>query len=206
MPQSIIARERARGTVTQQANSHMSSSESASYSSNINKSSSSSTTASYNVDGSRNYGRNIDESGHYVMDDHQHRQGVRGTDESGRYIMDEPQQRQGNGLERELEAKPIPDHRALPESSQPPPAQAAPSQPTYQTKPAYTPKKGNVRIVGGKLFHVEDDVEGPISIQYIGDHPDQGARGYHVAKSSYPPVGKPRNGMGADGKRMHFIA
>jgi len=53
---------------------------------------------------------------------------------------------------------------------------------------------------------VEDDVEGPISIQYIGDHPNPGTRGYHVANSSYPPPGKPRDGTSAGGQRMHFIA
>jgi hypothetical protein len=103
-------------------------------------------------------------------------------------------------MDREI--KSIPYESAPPASSPPPAAQEVPKQPAY----TYSPKKTNVRIVGGKLFHVEDDVEGPISIQYIGDHPNPGTRGYHVAKSSYPAPGKPREGFSAGGNRMHFIA
>merc|ERR1712066_590170 len=103
--------------------------------------------------------------------------------------------------------------------SSPPPSQqesAPTSQPAFQSKPkpTYSPKKNNVRIVGGKLFHVEDDVEGPISIQFIGDHPNPGTRGYHVASSKHHwqkesfkknRVGKPRDGTSAGGQRMNFI-
>merc|ERR1711983_716039 len=103
--------------------------------------------------------------------------------------------------------------RSTPDSgaSSPPPSQqesAPPTQPAFQSKPkaTYSPKKNNVRIVGGKLFHVEDDVEGPISIQFIGDHPNPGTRGYHVAKSNYIPPGKPRDGLSPTGAKVHFIA
>merc|ERR1712203_1254467 len=73
-------------------------------------------------------------------------------------------------------------------------------------KTTYTPSKGNVRIVGGKLFHVGDDVEGPISIQFIPDQPDPGPRGYSVAQSTSKPVGKPRYATDASGHRFHYIA
>ena len=162
------------------ANSYMNSAQSSSYGANVNRASSSSTNAQtfYGADESRNYGRGGDE------------QQLRREDVNG----------------RELEMKPIPDDSASPANGQPPAQAAPPSQPTYQTKPTYTPRKNNVRIVGGKLFHVEDDVEGPISIQYIPDHPDPGPRGYHVAKSTYPPVGKPRTATTAGGQVMHYIA
>merc|ERR1711981_1165600 len=91
--------------------------------------------------------------------------------------MDEQQSRREDVNGRELE---------MPANGQPPTQGTPPSQPTYQTKPTYSPRKGNVRIVGGKLFHVEDDAEGPIPIQYIADHPDLGPRGYVVAKSTHP--------------------
>ena len=186
--QSIIAREKMKGMHTNANSSMVASSQqsSSSYSSNINKaSSSSSTTARYNVDDSRNYARGEDSSRYYGEEGHQ--------------------QRQGDEMDRDLEIQSIPDNSYSPASEQPP-AQAAPRQLTQQTKPASTSRKGNVRIVGGKLFHVPDDVEGPISIQYIGDHPDLGPRGYHVASSTSLPVGKPRHGTAADGTRMHFIA
>merc|ERR1712111_133256 len=86
-----------------------------------------------------------------------------------------------------------------PQQEQPVPIQRAPAKP----KTSY--KKNNVRIVGGKLFHVADDVEGPISIQFIGEHPDGGNRPYHVAKSTYPPPEKPRDAASAGGQRFHFI-
>lgn len=185
MSQSIVARERARQELIQrqQMNSSMMSSESSSYSSNINRSASSTTAVTSNFDGSRNY--------------------VRG-DEGSRYYPEEGNQdRRGIDIDVEPEMKSIPYDGAPPGASPPPAAQEVQKQPSHQPKIA---KQGKVRIVGGKLFHVEDDVEGPISIQYIGDHPNPGTRGYHVAKSSYPPPGKPREGFTADGKRMHFIA
>jgi len=174
----------ARDSMIQKSNvnSSMSSSESSSYSSNVNRSSSSNTAARYHVDDSRKY--------------------VRGQDDSNLYVEDGNQQMRGDESDLDREIKSIPYDSAPPASSTPPAAQEVPKQPAY----TYSPKKTNVRIVGGKLFHVEDDVEGPISIQYIGDHPNPGTRGYHVAKSSYPAPGKPREGFSADGKRMHFIA
>jgi len=48
-------------------------------------------------------------------------------------------------------------------------------------------------------------VEGPISIQFIGEHPDGGNRPYRVAKSTYPPPEKPRDAVSASGQRFHFI-
>jgi len=177
--EGMILRER---RAHERMNSSMSSSKSSSYSSNVNQSSSSNTAARYHVDDSKNYVRGQDNSRYYGEDGHQQMRG------------DEPD------IDHEL--KSIPYDRAPPASSPPPAAQEVPKQPAY----TYTPKKSNVRIVGGKLFHVEDDVEGPISIQYIGDHPNPGTRGYHVAKSSYPAPGKPREGFSAGGNRMHFIA
>ena len=87
------------------------------------------------------------------------------------------------------------------QQQQPVPIERAPAP----AKPKSSFKKNNVRIVGGKLFHVADDVEGPISIQFIGEHPDGGNRPYHVAKSTYPPPEKPRNAVSAGGQRFHFI-
>lgn len=86
--------------------------------------------------------------------------------------------------------------------------QAIPIQkdaPAPAAKPKTSFKQNKVRIVGGKLLHVADDVEGPISIQFIGEHPDGGNRPYHVAKSTYPPPEKPRNAVSAGGQRFHFI-
>jgi len=179
-------------------NSSMSSSQQSSFSSNVNRSSASSSTARYDDSRSQAQG----DQRYYIEDNFGGR----------RYIDGPPQQNNGD---RELELEPSPDSLPAPALSQQPPAQkqvhltgAPTSQPAYQTKPTttYTPKKNNVRIVGGKLFHVEDDVEGPISIQFIGDHPNPGTRGYHVANSSYPPPGKPRDGTSAGGQQMHFIA
>jgi len=91
-----------------------------------------------------------------------------------------------------------------PPQQQPVPIERAPPAPAA-AKPKTSFKKNNVRIVGGKLFHVADDVEGPLSIQFIGEHPDGGNRPYHVAKSTYPPPEKPRNATSAGGQRFHFI-
>jgi len=189
--QSIISRERDSRTHQSSTTSATSSSQQSSYSSNVNRS-----TARY--DDSRSQLDAQDRQGYYVEDAF-----------GGRRYIDGPPQQNNEG--RELEIQSIPDSNAPSTTSEQPPAQtqAAPtSQPAYETKPktTYSPRKHNVRIVGGKLFHVEDDVEGPISIQYIGDHPNPGTRGYHVAKSSYPPPGKPRDGTSAGGQRMHFIA
>jgi len=191
--QSIISRERDSRTHQSSSTSATSSSQQSSYSSNVNRS-----TARY------------DDSRSQVIRDAQDRQGYYVEDAfGGRRFIDGPPQQNTEG--RELEIQSIPDSNAPSTPSEQPPSQkqAAPtSQPAYETKPktTYSPRKHNVRIVGGKLFHVEDDVEGPISIQYIGDHPNPGTRGYHVAKSSYPPPGKPRDGTSAGGQRMHFIA
>jgi len=189
--QSIISRERDSRTHQSSTTSATSSSQQSSYSSNVNRS-----TARY--DDSRSQLDAQDRQGYYVEDAF-----------GGRRYIDGPPQQNNEG--RDLEIQSIPDSNAPSTHSEQPPAQkqAAPtSQPAYETKPktTYSPRKHNVRIVGGKLFHVEDDVEGPISIQYIGDHPNPGTRGYHVAKSSYPPPGKPRDGTSAGGQRMHFIA
>ena len=180
------------------ANSSMSSSQQSSYSSNVHRASSSSATARFDDSDSHARGQAQDGQRHYVEDDF-----------GGRRYIDGPPQQNNDG--RELELQSTPDNNTSPSHNQQPLTQTPSgptSQPVYQTKPTttYTPKKNNVRIVGGKLFHVEDDVEGPISIQFIGDHPNPGSRGYHVANSTYPPPGKPRDGTGADGKRMHFIA
>ena len=193
-----IRREGDIRTQQSSANSSMSSSQQSSYSSNVQRASSSSTTAQYDDSRSHMRGEAQDGQRYYAEDDF-----------GGRSYIDEPPQQDNNG--RELEFQSTTDNNRSPSPYQQPAVQkqAAPtSHPAYQTKPTttYTPKKNNVRIVGGKLFHVEDDVEGPISIQFIGDHPNPGSRGYHVANSSYPPPGKPRDGTGADGKRMHFIA
>merc|ERR1712080_759007 len=118
----------------------------------VNRSSTTASNSRYNMEDSRNITRGVDDSRHYVEDGRQP------------YYEDE----QG----RNLEIESLPDERALP-----PPTQAGPSQPVRGS--SFAPKKNNVRIVGGKLFHVEDDVEGPISIQFIGDHPNPGTRGYH---------------------------
>merc|ERR1712168_1712365 len=87
---------------------------------------------------------------------------------------------------------------------QPVAIQRAPEPAPVPAKPKNSFKKNNVRIVGVKLFHVADDVEGPISIQFIGEHPD-GGKPYHVAKSTYPPPEKPRDAVSAGGQRFHFI-
>jgi len=189
--QSIISRERDSRTHQSSTTSATNSSQQSSYSSNVNRS-----TARY--DDSRSQLDAQDRQGYYVEDAF-----------GGRRYIDGPPQQNNEG--RDLEIQSIPDSNAPSTHSEQPPAQkqATPtSQPAYETKPktTYSPRKHNVRIVGGKLFHVEDDVEGPISIQYIGDHPNPGTRGYHVAKSSYPPPGKPRDGTSAGGQRMHFIA
>merc|ERR1711942_543965 len=68
------------------------------------------------------------------------------------------------------EASPPPPQQQVQRQPQELPIQRAP-QPA-PAKPKTSFKKNNVRIVGGKLFHVADDVEGPISIQFIGEHPD----------------------------------
>jgi len=175
--QSIIAREKMKGMHTNANSSMVASSQQSSSSYSSNINKASSSSST-----TARY--NVDDSRNYA----------RGED-SSRYYE----------IERDLEMQAIPDNAYSPASEQPP-AQAAPRQLTQQTKPTSTSRKGNVRIVGGKLFHVPDDVEGPISIQYIGDHPDLGPRGYHVASSTSLPVGKPRHGTAADGTRMHFIA
>ena len=179
---------------TSNSSSSMTSQESKSYSSSVNRSSTTATNSRYNMEDSRNYGRAVDDSRYYVEDGRQPRYG----DEQG----------------RNLEIESLPDERALPPPTQspipiqqqsPPPSQAGQSQPPAR-RATFSPKKNNVRIVGGKLFHVEDDVEGPISIQFIGDHPNPGTRGYHVAKSNYIPPGKPRDGLSPTGAKVHFIA
>ena len=179
-------------------NSSMSSSQQSSYSSNVNRASASSSSARYEDSRGQVRGEAQDGQRYYVEDNFGGR----------RYIDGPPQQNNGSG---ELELESAPDSKAAPPLRQDPPVLkqvALTGQPAYQTKPTttYTPKKNNVRIVGGKLFHVEDDVEGPISIQFIGDHPNPGTRGYHVAKSSFPPTRNPREGPSARGKQMHFIA
>jgi len=176
---------------TSNSSSATRSSESSSYSSSVNRSTTSASNARYNMEDSRNISRGGDDSRYYVEDGYQPRYG----DENG----------------RNLEIESLPDERALAPPAQPPaqeraqpPPQAGPSQP--ERRATFSPKKNNVRIVGGKLFHVEDDVEGPISIQFIGDHPNPGTRGYHVAKSNYIPPGKPRDGLSPTGAKVHFIA
>jgi len=182
--ETIIQRERRLQERAAQQSSY-NASQTSSYSSNINRESS--TSAQYNSEDSRNFAR-----------------------DERRYIGDNGyQQRQAEDIdrERELNYSP-PQDRATPPSNPPQSQAAPPSQPTYQTKPktTYSPSKGNVRIVGGKLFHVGDDVEGPISIQFIPDHPDPGPRGYSVAQSTSLPVGKPRYATDASGHRFHYIA
>ena len=170
-----IRREGAMSMQQSSATSSMSSSQqSSSYSSNVNRASSSSTTAQY-----------ADSRGHAASGEAQNGQRYYVEDNFGgrKYIDGPPQQ---PNEDRELQMRYTPDSGA----SSPPPSQQEPaptSQPSFQSKPktTYSPKKNNVRIVGGKLFHVEDDVEGPISIQFIGDHPNPGTRGYHVASSKH---------------------
>ena len=170
-----IRREGAMSMQQSSTNSSMSSSQqSSSYSSNVNRASSSSTTAQY-----------ADSRGHAASGEAQNGQRYYVEDNFGgrKYIDGPPQQ---PNEDRELQMRYTPDSGA----SSPPPSQQEPaqtSQPAFQSKPktTYSPKKNNVRIVGGKLFHVEDDVEGPISIQFIGDHPNPGTRGYHVASSKH---------------------
>ena len=184
-------------------NSSMSSSQQSSYSSNVNRASASSSSARYDDSRGQVRGEVQDGQRYYVEDNF-----------GGRRYIDGPPQQSNDGGELELQSTPDSNLPAPALSQEPPVLKqlhttgAPTSQPAYQTKPTttYTPKKNNVRIVGGKLFHVEDDVEGPISIQFIGDHPNPGTRGYHVANSSYPPPGKPRDGTSAGGQQMHFIA
>merc|ERR1712018_407045 len=128
---SIVARERARQERIQQSrmNSSMMSSESSSYSSNINRSASSTTAVTSNFDDSRNY--------------------VRGDDGSRYYPQDINQQRRENDIDVEPEMKPIPYDGASSGASPPPAAQEVQKQPNYQPKSSSTPKKSNVRIVGG---------------------------------------------------------
>jgi len=109
-----------------------------------------------------------------------------------------PPQQQGPPQGYRQESPPPPQQQ-----QQPVPIERAPAPAAAKPKTSF--KKNNVRIVGGKLFHVADDVEGPISIQFIGEHPDGGNRPYHVAKSTYPPPEKPRNAVSAGGQRFHFI-
>ena len=191
MPMNYGANRNVMQTSNSSSSMQSSSSESKSFSSSVNRSSTTASNSRYNMEDSRNITRGVDDSRHYVEDGRQP------------YYEDE----QG----RNLEIESIPDERALPPPTQPPaqqqappPSQAGPSQPARGT--SFAPKKNNVRIVGGKLFHVEDDVEGPISIQFIGDHPNPGTRGYHVAKSNYIPPGKPRDGLSPTGAKVHFIA
>ena len=171
-------------------NSSMSSSKQSSYSSNVQSASTSSSTARYDDPRSHVGGEEQDDQRYYVEDSF-----------GGRRYIDGPTQQ--NNDDGELDLQSNPDTRAAPALTQEVPVQ---KQVALTGTATYTPKKNNVRIVGGKLFHVEDDVEGPISIQYIGDHPNPGTRGYHVANSSYPAPGKPRHGTSAGGQQMHFIA
>jgi len=176
--ETMIQRE--RRMQERAANASYNASQTSSYSSNVNRESS--TSAQYTNEDSR----------HFARDD-------------GRYAGENGyQQRQqyGTDRERELNYSP-PQDRATPPSSHPQPQTAPPSQPS---KPSNFSKQGKVRIVGGKLFHVGDEVEGPISIQFIPDHPDPGPRGYSVAQSTSLPVGKPRYATDASGHRFHYIA
>jgi len=188
--ETMIQRERRMQERAAQQ-SYNASHQTSSYSSNINRESSAS--AQYSNEDSRNYAR--DERRYQGDNGYEPRR----VDEFGREpITTDPE---------ELSWSP-PQDRATPPSNPPQSQAAPPSQPTYQTKPrsTWTPSKGNVRIVGGKLFHVGDDVEGPVSIQFIPDHPDPGPRGYSVAQSTSLPVGKPRYATDASGHRFHYIA
>jgi len=182
--ETMIQRERRMQERAAQQ-SYNASHQTSSYSSNINRESA--TSAQYSNEDSRNYAR-----------DERRYQGDNGYQHDREPITTDPE---------ELSWSP-PQDRATPPSNPPQSQAAPPSQPTYQTKPrsTWTPSKGNVRIVGGKLFHVGDDVEGPVSIQFIPDHPDPGPRGYSVAQSTSLPVGKPRYATDASGHRFHYIA
>ena len=179
--ETMIQRE--RRMQERAANASYNASQTSSYSSNVQRESS--TSAQYNNEDSR----------HFARDDR-------------RYLGENGyQQRQQDDIDRdrELNYSP-PQDRATPPSSHPQSQAAPPSQPAYQPKPSNISKQGKVRIVGGKLFHVGDEVEGPISIQFIPDHPDPGPRGYSVAQSTSLPVGKPRYATDASGHRFHYIA
>merc|ERR1711997_331662 len=98
------------GIQRQQMNSSMMSSESSSYSSNINRSASSTTAVTSNFDDSRNY--------------------VRGDEGLRYYPEDGNQQRRGNDIDVEPEMKSIP-YEGVPSGASPPPAaQEAQKQPS----------------------------------------------------------------------------
>merc|ERR1712165_24324 len=102
------------GIQRQQINSSMMSSESSSYSSNINRSASSTTAVTSNFDDSRNY--------------------VRGDEGSRYYPEDGNQQRRGTDIDMEPEMKSIPYEGAPPGASPPPAAQEPQKQPSSQPK------------------------------------------------------------------------